>query len=511
MTEEHYKLGHGVDAVAVAAALQPLGEVRVEHTRTVERIFLDSFDWRLFRAGLYLEETHDHETTISECRLLEDERRVAAYAGSVPRFAEQLPFGPLRDTLQPLLKMRALLPVVRLKSAVTELRLLDGREKTTVRLQMRSEEVLNHIPSQNLPPRLHLIPLRGFEKEATLARRQIKSVLKLKPSKQHPLEKALAVAGRKPVDYTSGLRLTLDAAMPASQAMHTILAYLFQMMGKNKQGLIEDLDSEFLHDFRVAVRRTRTALAQLKPGISDADRWRLQPEFHWLGDITTPVRDLDVWLLKFETCQAVLPEAMRDDLLPLREIIQHERNRAHRSLVRQLQSEQYARLQRQVLLVLEHLEEDAARSHDLSAKAMADKRIGKLYRRVVRQGEALGKKSPPEAWHELRKSCKKLRYLLEFFRSLYPDAAIKRQIRSLKQLQDNLGAVQDTRVQLQMLGEWRRHLEQKGATDGTLAAIDWLADDIRHIGNEERKGFGACFAAFAAKKRRKQMQEMLKG
>ncbi len=508
MNELHYKPGDGINAKAIAAVLASLGEVELRHDPNVERTLLDSFDWRLYRAGLYLQEIQGDEP-LSECRSLRDERRVAAMAGPVPRFAEQLPYGPLRDALGPLLKMRALLPVVRLKGEVSEICLLDKREKIIVRLQLRREQILNTLAPKSLPPRLHLIPLRGFDREARQVQKRLEKELKLKPARRHPLEQALAAIGRSPVEYSSKVAFELKPDMPAAAAMHCILSQLFHTMEQNEQGIIEDTDSEFLHDFRVAVRRSRTALTQLKRAISSADRWRLQPDFQWLGDITTPLRDLDVWLQKFDSYRAVLPEAMRDDLHPLHELIQAERNRARRRLVRQLQSQDYGRIKRHVGLALEHLREDE-NGGGPTARRMADRRIGKVYARVLAEGAAIGKKSPPEALHELRKRCKKLRYLLEFFRSLYPEQQIKSQIRQLKRLQDTLGAIQDARVQLQTLQGWREELHRNGAAAGALAAIDWLAEDIRHISKEARQGFAESFRHFAADKRQRQMREMLK-
>ena len=63
------------------------------------------------------------------------------------------------------------------------------------------------------------------------------------------------------------------------------------------------------------------------------------------------------------------------------------------------------------------------------------------------QGRAITDGSPPEEYHELRKTCKKLRYLVEFFRSLFPRREMGRVITALKLLQDNLGEYQDLYVQ----------------------------------------------------------------
>ena len=43
-----------------------------------------------------------------------------------------------------------------------------------------------------------------------------------------------------------------------------------------------------------------------------------------------------------------------------------------------------------------------------------------VYRRMVKAGRAIDDASPPEALHDLRKTGKELRYLLEFFAGLYP-------------------------------------------------------------------------------------------
>ena len=62
-----------------------------------------------------------------------------------------------------------------------------------------------------------------------------------------------------------------------------------------------------------------------------------------------------------------------------------------------------------------------------------------------------------EDLHNLRIDCKKLRYLLEFFTSLFPKTQMKLLIKQLKQLQDNLGDFNDLSVQqarlLEVAGE----------------------------------------------------------
>ena len=57
--------------------------------------------------------------------------------------------------------------------------------------------------------------------------------------------------------------------MRADIASKFIYSHLLKAIKDNEQGTIADTDSEFLHDFRVAVRRTRTGLSQLKVVLPD--------------------------------------------------------------------------------------------------------------------------------------------------------------------------------------------------------------------------------------------------
>jgi CHAD domain-containing protein len=53
--------------------------------------------------------------------------------------------------------------------------------------------------------------------------------------------------------------------MRADVAAKYIYSHLLKAIKDNEQGTIADTDSEFLHDFRVAVRRPRAGLSQLNP------------------------------------------------------------------------------------------------------------------------------------------------------------------------------------------------------------------------------------------------------
>ena len=132
--------------------------------------------------------------------------------------------------------------------------------------------------------------------------------------------------------------------MPASAAMATVLTALLDTLEANVNGTIRDLDTEFLHDLRIAVRRTRSALKLAGDALPDGVAGQFRPEFKWLGDLTTPTRDLDVYLLGFSDMAAGLIAATADELEPFHDHLRRNRDAAQRVLARGLRSARFSRL-----------------------------------------------------------------------------------------------------------------------------------------------------------------------
>jgi CHAD domain-containing protein/phosphohistidine phosphatase SixA len=313
------------------------------------------------------------------------------------------------------------------------------------------------------------------------------------------LKSALADCGEHPGDYSSNFRLYLDAGMRADAALRLIMLNLLDTMERNESGLIEDIDSGFLHDFRVAVRRTRTALTQIKSVFPRAVIERFGKHFAWLGKVTGPGRDLDVYLLRFDDYLDCLPVETRDNLEPLRAILLKNKKTEHKKLVRSLKTRRYASLKQNWR---DFLQKDPPQRTTLANAArpvvsVSSQRIWKMYRRVLKKGRAIKDDSPADALHELRKSCKKLRYLMEYFQSLYPSACIRKAIKTLKLLQDNLGEFQDLSVQIHSLGEYEERVAREyEASTETVLAIEQLREILRARREQQRGRFAKCFASF---------------
>jgi CHAD domain-containing protein len=237
---------------------------------------------------------------------------------------------------------------------------------------------------------------------------------------------------------------------------------------------------------------------------------RFAPEFKWLGDLTTPVRDLDVYLTGFDAMAAELSAASPGDLEPFRAHLAARRLIERRQLLRGLRSARFARLMADWTAALDDVAgQPAARKPDVGT--LAADRIARAYRRVARQGAAITAAADPQAasLHSLRKRGKELRYLLEIFGSLYDPAAYGRAVRDLRGLQDTLGEFQDAEVQRDAIrGFAAQMLARPGAPDagqpaagelaGTLLAMGELTARLHERQRRARAKVAGRFAEFAA-------------
>lgn len=303
----------------------------------------------------------------------------------------------------------------------------------------------------------------------------------------------------------------LDAAMRADAATKAVLLQQLGALTANEVGARAGLDPEYLHDFRVAIRRTRTALGQIRDVFPKKALERFRSGFAWLGEVTGPTRDLDVYLLHFPDYQARLPEAVQGDLQPLHDFLKCHQQKEQAALVKALDSHRY----RQLLQGWRAFLEAEAPAKTSLANAMrpvrevAGEQIARVYRRVVKEGKAIDKTSPATDLHQLRRRCKKLRYLLEFFQPLYPPKKVKKLIQALKLLQENLGAFQDLEVQGAALRRFGQQMADEGETPAaTLLAMGMLVASLGEQQQRVRKEFKAHFAGFRRTRNRRLFEKL---
>jgi CHAD domain-containing protein len=493
------------EALAVRLGLEPDGR-----RSRVERTFYDTFDGRLHEAGIVLVHSDGRLVAVGADAYAE---RAAAPFGEAPAklFAGELPGGRLRELIEPLVDVRALTPIAHTTSHLLALRMLNGSEKTVARLVVESSTAGG--PSgvrTRLRSRVHVLPVRGYEKAAERLRLQLEAEIGLIPADAPLHDEAVAVAGGTPGGVPGRLHLALRADQRADAAATVVLQRLLGAIEDNLPGTLADVDSEFLHDLRVAVRRTRALQRELRGVFPPLELQRFREGFRWLQAVTGPTRDLDVYLLDFDGFRAALPGSAGHDLDALYGLLADERKLTQRRMARALRSEKAVELLADWGAFVDGLVDAPLDERPDAAQPigeLAGARIHTVYKRMVKGGRKVGDDGPAEALHDLRKQGKELRYLLEFFGALYPAKTVRPMLKTLKALQDILGRFQDTEVQAAMLRDHRDTVAGREGGAAALMAMGLLVDRLESDKAAARERFSERFAAFASSQQRELVEE----
>jgi len=133
--------------------------------------------------------------------------------------------------------------------------------------------------------------------------------------------------------------------------------------------------------------------------------------------------------------------------------------------------------------------------------------IRKGMERFELAGRDIRPDTPPEALHELRKRCKRLRYLLELYRGVEPGKDLEAVLRRLRKLQNELGVFQDLATHALLLEQLRAQCADSPAAG---ALIVRLLDGLRARSAIARERAARRFAAFAEGKERARLARLLK-
>jgi len=293
-------------------------------------------------------------------------------------------------------------------------------------------------------------------------------------------------------------------------AAAAVLRALTEAIEGNRDGAMTGEDPEFLHQLRIAVRRSRTVQRQLKSAFPPLVLPGFRSEFRWLQQTTGEARDLDVYLLGFEELRALLPAPIRADLGPLRAVIGHWRLAAHAEAARALASRRTTELLTDWEMLLETLIElPVADRPDAGAPIAqsAGRRIRRVYKHVRTMGAAIDPSGPGHAYHELRKKGKELRYLLELFGpQLFDNAVVDDLVTTLKGMQDVLGRHQDREVQIALLTALADEVAGLPRGPRALMAMGVLVDRLRADELAARTEFDAHFTQLTSRERRAQVK-----
>jgi CHAD domain-containing protein len=481
-----------------------------------EDLYVDTEDYRLLRAGISLRrrrrETADR-VTLKEIpgprdrALLADRREIEEEVET----GDALPDLPdaIAALVRPLVGERPLVPLVRLR---TRRRKADLGEPPMAELCLDRVDVLGP-DGEALVARFcevevedHGLPeaaLSAIGDELTL-------VHGLQPSGLSKFERGLAARGI--LAEARGEEETFDTAIRPELRLvdvaYRVFRTHFERMKANEAGTRIGEDPEFLHDMRVSTRRLRAAFRTFRDAFGPKRLTGFNAQLRWIASVLGDVRDLDVYLERLPEYAARLPEADRPALDPYRSDLERRRERARSRMLRALDSRRYESFLDRFDRFLRkgppiRPSQPAAR---LPATVAAPRKIRKALKKVLAHGRAIPETDPPpQALHDLRIQCKRLRYTCEFFRPLY-GKGMRRFLRSVVELQDLLGAHQDACVAGETL---RRSAERLPGSKKASVALALVLGQL--VGSQDRSaaasraGFHAAWEAFDRKRHRRGM------
>lgn len=243
-------------------------------------------------------------------------------------------------------------------------------------------------------------------------------------------------------DAVHAARLDLPRKATCREAFVAIAASVAEQWFGNEAAARSGIGDEHVHQLRVAQRRLKTLL-KLFPGyVDEAWNTRIAPDLKWFGDLLADARDWDVFTDKTLPAYAEADDsaARWQALIAAADV---KRRIARDGVCDALASKRYARL---TLAFVEWLARFASQDDETPMRfvSYAEKRIRKDYRRIADVPDLVSLEAHER--HRVRIHAKRLRYALEFFRSVTSQRTRNETARLLGELQAALGEANDAAV-----------------------------------------------------------------
>jgi triphosphatase len=421
-------------------------------TQQIFDTYLDTKDWRIHRAGFALRirsGSGKPEATLkslhSASAEFADRLELNETLENTQTHSIQHSIGPVGARVQAVSGARALQPLFELRTS---------RQRFAIRredqVQQLGEIALDettisrpHGAPETYMQRVEVEALTDSHEPLRLLVKTLRSDCALEAASDTKYSYSLKSVGLVPPASESA-PTAVDASMTVAEVAMANLRRYWSAWHRHEPGARLGVDSEELHDLRVAGRRLDAVLRQFRSSLPAAFlgiRATLKTILRALGS----VRDLDVALSELESFSQKLPKAERVSVEPLKQHLVSERSRARAQMLRVLDSVWVQKHLQELTMALAAPTTPSQRLPAELALNAAPQLIRRRYRKLRKRAERLTADSPMDKFHEVRGQVKKLRYALEAVAVIYGKPADE-MVRALRRWQEKLGVQQDAAV-----------------------------------------------------------------
>jgi triphosphatase len=474
--------------------LQPAG------TLALRDRYLDTEDWRLFRAGITLRirtTGRRSEATVKSIGTpvegLQDRRELTEPIRSADPEAVLAAPGEVGRLVRALAGTRKLRELFQLR---TRRQVFTLRVDSAVVGELSLDDTTIPVP-RGRPVRLQRVEVEVEPAAAESAAPFVDDLrvsCGLSPAAASKFQVGVLATGQAPPAPEDLGPTEVEDGMTVGEVAFAVLRAHFAEFLEHEPGVRLGEDPEQVHDMRVAVRRMRAAMSVFREALPVRSQ-RLRDELKWVAGQLGEVRDLEVQLEQFREWGRDMSEEDRASLAPLVERLEHRHADARVQVLLDLDSRRYERV---VAGMTDMLQRGPLRRSPPSrtpAAVAAPDLVGNRRRKVRKQGDSLDPSSPPEDFHTLRIRTKRLRYAVEFLSPLAPKPS-RRYVRQLVALQDCLGEHQDAQVAKAHI---REMVDQEDLPVGAVFLLGRVSERYARRAEELRAEFPLVYAGIRGK------------
>jgi len=295
-------------------------------------------------------------------------------------------------------------------------------------------------------------------------------------SRPDPTPKYLRALGQRAPERPEVRIAKIGSKASAGEVIRSALARSVVRLIEHDPVVRLDLDSEGVHEARVATRRLRSDLRTFRSLLDSAWTMALRDELGWLANLLGDVRDGDVLLERLRRPVAELPDADKQRVVVVLGSAQAMRDEAQRALIATLRGERYFTLLDSLVV--------AANAPPLRSEASSPATdilpnlVRGPWRSLAKTVKSLPDTPSDAELHDVRIRTKRLRYATEATAAVGGRRA-RKLARRAAELQDVLGDLNDSVFAERWLREAGSDTSSasEAFAAGELAGLEWATAD----------------------------------